>query len=74
MKTKSKEKVIGLRVKWWEVMMSLHRKQKFVVSLIIISSSAGEESTCNARELDLTLGLGRSLGEGIVYSLQYSRL
>ena len=73
LKTKSKENVIGLRVKCWEVMVSLHRKCKFVVSLII-SSSAGEESACNAGELSLILGLGRSLGEGTGYSLQHSCL
>ena len=48
------------------------QKMKFVVLLIIISSSAGEESACNAGELGLILGLGRSLGEGIGYSCQYS--
>ena len=74
LKTKSKENVIGLRVKCCEVMVSLHRKWKFVVLLIIISSSAGEESACNAGQLSLILGLGRSLGEGIGYSLQHSCL
>ena len=37
-------------------------------------SSAGEESTCNAGELGLIPGLGRSLGEGKGYPLQYSRM
>ena len=50
------------------------QKMKFVVLLIIISSSAGEESACNVGELGLILGLGRSLGEGIGYSLQQSCL
>ena len=36
--------------------------------------SAGEESTCNAEDLGLILGLGRSLGEGKGYPLQYSGL
>ena len=33
--------------------------------------SAGKESTCNAGDLGLILGLGRSLGEGKGYPLQY---
>ena len=36
--------------------------------------SAGKESTCNARDLGLIPGLGRSPGEGIGYPLQYSGL
>ena len=36
--------------------------------------SAGKESTCNAGDLGLTPGLGRSLGEGNSYPLQYSGL
>jgi len=35
---------------------------------------AGKESTCNAGDLGLILGLGRSLGEGKGYPLQYSGL
>ena len=38
------------------------------------SSSAGKESTCNAGDLGLTPGLGRSPGEGKGYPLQYSGL
>ena len=34
--------------------------------------SAGKESTCNAGDLCLTPGLGRSPGEGKGYPLQYS--
>ena len=34
--------------------------------------SAGKESTCNAGDLGLFLGLGRSPGEGNDYPLQYS--
>ena len=34
--------------------------------------SAGKESACNAGNLGLTPGLGRSPGEGISYPLQYS--
>ena len=36
--------------------------------------SAGKESTCNAGDLGLTLGSGRSHGEGKGYPLQYSGL
>ena len=35
-------------------------------------SSVGKESACNARDPSLIPGLGRSAGEGIGYSLQYS--
>ena len=34
--------------------------------------SAGTESTCNAGDPGSISGLGRSLGEGIGYALQYS--
>ena len=36
--------------------------------------SAGKESACNAGDLDLIPGLGRSPGEGKGYPLQYSGL
>ena len=36
--------------------------------------SAGNESDCNAGDLHLIPGLGRSPGEGSGYSLQYSGL
>ena len=36
--------------------------------------SAGEESACNAGDLGLVPGLGRSPGEGKGYPLQYSGL
>ena len=35
-------------------------------------SSAGKESTCNEGDLGSIPGLGKSAGEGIGYSLQYS--
>ena len=35
-------------------------------------SSAGKESTCNARDPGSIPGLGISAGEGIGYPLQYS--
>ena len=37
-------------------------------------NSAGKESTCNAKDLGLIPGLGRSAGEGKGYTLQYSGL
>ena len=36
--------------------------------------SAGKESACNAGDMGLTPGLGRSTGEGKGYPLQYSGL
>ena len=36
--------------------------------------SAGKESACNAGDLSLIPGLGRSPGEGMGYPLQYSCL
>jgi len=36
--------------------------------------SAGKESACSVGDLGLSSGLGRSLGEGIGYPLQYSCL
>ena len=39
-----------------------------------LCGSAGEESACNAGDLGLIPGLGRSPGEGKDYSLQYSGL
>ena len=35
-------------------------------------SSVGKESACNAEDLSLIPGSGRSTGEGIGYTLQYS--
>ena len=37
-----------------------------------LGSSAGKESACNSGNPGLIPGLGRFLGEGIVYPLQYS--
>ena len=37
-------------------------------------SSVGKESTCNAGDLGLTSGLGRSPGEGKGYPLWYAGL
>ena len=44
------------------------------VFLGFTGSSAGKESACNAGDLGSILGLGRSLGEGKDYLLQYSGL
>ena len=41
-------------------------------SLVFPDSSVGKESDCNAEDPSLIPGLGRSAGEGIGYSLQYS--
>ena len=40
----------------------------------IPGGSDGKESTCNARDLDLIPGSGRSSGEWNGYPFQYSRL
>ena len=40
----------------------------------LAGGSAGKESTCNAGDLGLIPGLGRSPGEWKGYSLQYSGL
>ena len=42
------------------------------VFLSFPGGSAGRESTCNARDLSLIPGLGRSPGEGNMYTFQYS--
>ena len=44
------------------------------VFLSFARGSAGKESTCNAGDLGLIPGLGRSPGEGKGYPLQYSGL
>ena len=41
------------------------------VFLSFLCGSAGKESTCNAGDLGLITGLGRSPGEGKGYPLQY---
>ena len=45
-----------------------------MVFLDFPGGSAGKESACNAGNLGLVPGLGRSHGEGNGYSLQYSGL
>ena len=46
----------------------------FMLPLGFSCGSAGKESTCNAEDLDLIPGLGRSPGEGKGYPFQYSGL
>ena len=41
---------------------------------MIPCGSVGKESACNAGDLDLIPGVGRSLGKGKRYPLQYSGL
>ena len=43
----------------------------FLYVLVFHDSSVGKESACNAGDPGLILGLGRSIGEGIGYLLQY---
>ena len=43
-----------------------------IVKVVFVSSSAGKESACNARDPGLIPGSGRSAGEGIGYPFQYS--
>ena len=40
--------------------------------ILLRTSSAGKESTCNTEDPGLIPGLGRSCGEGLGYPLQYS--
>ena len=46
----------------------------FFMELCFPCGSAGKESACNAGDLGLIPGLGRSPGEGKGYPLQYSGL
>ena len=46
----------------------------FFMELCFSCGSAGKESACNAGDLGLIPGLGRSPGEGKGYPLQYSGL
>ena len=46
----------------------------FIIYLGLPCGSAGKESTCNAGDLGLIPGLGRSPGEGKGYPLQCSGL
>ena len=46
----------------------------FIVPLVEAGDSDSKESTCNAGDLGLIPGLGRSTGEGNGYPFQYSCL
>ena len=48
------------------------RKENTNIELLGRISSVGKESACNAGDLSLIPGLGRSPGEGNSYPLQYS--
>ena len=56
--------------------MLLNFKNFSLINLAIgfPDSSVGKESACNAEDLSLIPGLGRSPGEGKGYPLQYSGL
>ena len=61
----------------WEKIFANHTTDKGLVFRIykgFPGSSAGKESTCNAGDPGSIPGLGRSLGEGKGYPLQYSGL
>ena len=47
---------------------------KAIYDKCLLGGSAGKESACNAGNLGLIPGSGRSLGEGNDYSFQYSCL
>ena len=59
-------------------LLEIFRKRKiasvdlFLFLLDFPGGSAGKESACNAEDPSLIPGLGRSIGEGKVYPLQYS--
>ena len=50
------------------------KSSAFIISPGFPDSSVGKESSCNAGDLGLIPGLGRSPGEGKGYPLQYSGL
>ena len=60
--------------KSWTQLKRLSTHASTPVFLGFPCGSAGKESTCNAGDLSLTPGLGRSLGEGNGYPLHYSGL
>ena len=55
-------------------MVILNHADIMQLLLGFLCGSAGKESACNAGDLGLIPGLGRSLGEGKNYPLQYSSL
>ena len=77
------------QLRWWRICLQCRRpgfnswvgkipwrrdRLSTPVFLGFLCSSAGKESTCNAGDLGLTPGLGRSPGEGKGYPLLYSGL
>ena len=64
-------------VAWTRVPVSMWKKVEAFEIYFGVSfpcGSAGKESACNAGDLGSIPGLGRSLGEGKGYPLQYSGL
>ena len=65
---------------WWEALWKspweFPPSRKGLVSLLLDfpGGSAGKKSACNAEDLGLIPGSGRSPGEGIGYLIQYSGL
>ena len=60
------------RARGWECTTSTLFFHLFTDIVGFPGGSVGKESTCNAGDLGLISGLGRSTGEGIGYPLQYS--
>ena len=61
---------------WWTIAhgVAKSRTQLSDFTFTFPDGSEGKEPTCNARDLDLIPGLGRSLGGGTDNPLQYSCL
>ena len=53
------------------VYSTTHKSDKKSEGLDFPESSVGKESACNAGDLHLIAGSGRSPGEGVGYPLQY---
>ena len=60
----------------WKIHVQFLKNNKYAlpVGRGFPDSSVGKESACNAGDIGLIPGLGRSPGEGNVYTLQYSGL
>ena len=56
------------------VLGGLLPSRNFLVIYLMISWGVGKESVCNVGDLGSMPGLGRALGEGKGYPLQYSGL
>ena len=72
-------KIFGVLKNFQECNMVLSLKSLRTALLLhrctgFLCGSAGKESACDAEDLDLIPGLGRSPGEGKVYPRQYSGL